>query len=76
MSVRHTTRKLTGRARRYEPEIVLGYRADGSPGVTLSIDWETYGCYNDPEHIERLIEDLKAALTHLKEARLDGPPVS
>lgn len=67
MSVRHTTRKLTGRARTYEPEVILGYRAGGEPGVTVSIDWETYGCYKDPEHIERLIEDLKAALAHLKQ---------
>lgn len=67
MSVRHTTRKLTGRARRSEPEVVLGYRAEGQPGVTISIDWETYGCYDTAEHIERLIEDLKAALAHLKQ---------
>jgi hypothetical protein len=69
VSVRDTNRKLTGRVRREEPEIILGYRINGTPGVTLSIDWETYGCYNNPEHILQMIVDLSRAYEHLMGTR-------
>lgn len=66
VSIRHTNRKLTGRTRYSGPEVVLGYRESGVPGVTVSIDWETYGCFADPEQIETLIADLQVALEHLR----------
>lgn len=66
MSVRQTNRKLTGTPRRAEPEIVLGYRAEGNPGITLSISWETYGCFDDAAMVEQLIADLQAGLEHLR----------
>lgn len=75
MSVRQTNRKLTGRVRKYAPEIILGYRTDGAPGVTVSFDWETYGCYDNPTIIMQMITDLSYAYQHLM-SQYDGPPVS
>lgn len=66
MSIRETTRKMTGRLT-FEPEIVLGFRADGSRGVTVHFNYDAgYGCYADEEMIDQLISDLKVAKAHLR----------
>lgn len=65
MSVRETNRKQTGRVRGRTPEVILTQREDGTPGVTLRFDWETYVCYTDPEIILQIIHDLDEAHQHL-----------
>lgn len=66
MSLRATERKLTGTPLWGEPEVVLGFRKDGTPGVTVHFKWDTYGCFTDARHIEQLMVDLQIALEHLR----------
>jgi hypothetical protein len=66
MSIRETTRKMTGRLTQ-QPEIVLGTRATGGPGVTIHFNYDAgYGCYANPVILETLIEELQVAIEHLK----------
>lgn len=66
MSVESTNRTLTGRLT-WQPRIVLGHRKDGSPGVTVHVNYDAgYGCYNNPEILEKLIVELQDAVAHLR----------
>lgn len=66
--IRETNRKLTGQVTGHNFEVVLGYREDGTPGVTLHAAYygRSHACFNDPEVIRELIGDLQEGLAHLE----------
>lgn len=64
MSLQHTNRTMTGRIRG-EPRVSLGKRRSGRAGVTIHLDYDSYGCYDDAKVIEQLIADLEQARLHL-----------
>lgn len=65
MSIRVAKNKLTGREA-YTPEVVLGYRTNGVPGVTVHLSYDNYGCFKDADRLEKLIEELKVGVEHLR----------
>lgn len=71
MSIRETTRKMTGTPIQWEPEVVLGFNPGGSPQATVyaSRYGYNYGCYADPKLLERLAADLLVAAAHLRGER-------
>lgn len=65
MSLRRAKNKLTGRPT-HQPVITLGYRTDGTPGVTVHVNYEKgYGSYVNPDILVGLIADLEYAIDHL-----------
>lgn len=68
MSIRETSRKMTGRVTWWEPEVVLGYDENGLPKVTAhaSFSDRSYSCFDDPEILEKLAADLLVAAAHLR----------
>lgn len=67
--IRYTekNRKMTGACSKNSPEIALGWREDGSPGVTIHAGYSKgYACYKDPELLEKFQFELHAAIRHLR----------
>lgn len=64
--IRETNRKLTGYPTR-QVEVVLGFREDGEPGVTVHAAYygRSHACFTDVLVIEEMIADLQRAHAHL-----------
>ena len=66
MTVRVAKNKLTGRPARKQPDVVLGKRENGWPGVTVHVPHAyNYVCFDNPELLKHFIDDLKIAYKHL-----------
>lgn len=72
MSLRKAKNKLVGRPT-FQPQITLGYRTDGSPGVTVAVNYDKgYGCFVSPVALEQFIADLWVGVDHLKGEDVDS----
>ncbi|ONI83521.1 hypothetical protein ALI22I_34075 [Saccharothrix sp. ALI-22-I] len=65
MTLRKALRVLTGRPS-YAVTVTLGHRFDGNPGVTLSVGGRDPWCFDDPEALRRLHDQLLPAIDHLE----------
>lgn len=63
MSIRDAERPLNGRTLG-QPVVIMGWNGN-EPRVTIKLTYDNKGCYNDPQVISQLIEDLETAYGHL-----------
>ena len=65
MSVRRAKNKLTGRTDG-QPEVVLGYRDGGIPGITVHMPFDySHAGFADRATLRQFIADLQVGLAHL-----------